>query len=155
MSVTITVDLKGADAVLDGVAADSEAAARPAAQAMAQVLYDQVKLNVSRIRKHTGNLDRSIYQAFSPDNSSAGRMTYHVSWNAKKAPHGHLVEYGHLQRYLVTIDERGRWITHKDKPLLHPIHIAGKPFIRPVVAYFEQARAAGEAEFARRLGLAR
>src|SRR5205085_5719958 len=41
-----------------------------------------------------GALKASIYQVFSKDNSGSGHATYHVSWNAKKAPHGHLVEFG-------------------------------------------------------------
>ena len=153
MSLFIRVDIADAEAMLDGLAGDAEAAARPAAQAMAQVFYDAVRANVARIRRKSGNLAGSIYQAFSQDNSAEGRATYHVSWNAKKAPHGHLVEYGHLQKYLVTIDERGRFITHKDKPLATPIQIAGRPFIRPAMDHAERARAAGVAEFYRRLGL--
>lgn len=153
MSFAIRVDMAAADKLFDGLAADAAAAARPAAQAMAQVFYDAVKANASGIRRHTGNLSRSIYQAYSADNSGAGRATYHISWNARKAPHGHLVEYGHLQRHLVTIDERGRWVAHKDKPLATPIQIAARPFIRPAMDRAEAARAAGVAEFYRRLGL--
>lgn len=77
---------------------------RPAAQAGAQVLYDEVLLRVpvsTRVRTTKsgriiapGALKASIYQVFSEDNSGHGRATYHVSWNARKAPHGHLVENG-------------------------------------------------------------
>ena len=107
-SFSLTVDTAGLDAMLRQLGDDAEAAARPAAQAMAQVLYEQVKLNVQALRRVTGNLDRAIYQAFSASNSSPGRATYHVSWNAKKAPHGWLVENGHLQRYAYYQDDQGR-----------------------------------------------
>lgn len=132
----ITVDLAGLKAQLDADMHTMGEAARPAAQAGAQVLYDEVKRNVARIKRKTGNLAASIYQAYSKDNSTpGGRATYHVSWNAKRAPHGHLVEFGHLQRYEVTNDPKtGRFITHKDRPLATPKHIPGRPFIRPAIA---------------------
>ena len=149
----ITADLSGLDSMTDGLAADAEAAARPAAQAMAQVLYDEVKRNVSRIKRKTGNLASSIYQAYS-NQSTPGHPVYHISWNARKAPHGHLVEYGHLQRYEITFDPvTKRFTTHKDRPLAVPKQLAARPFIRPALGKFEQARTAGRDEFLRRLGL--
>lgn len=66
-------------------------AARPAAQAGAQVLYGQVRINVP---VGTGRLKSAIYQVFSQDFSGDGYATYHISWNKKKAPHGHLIEGG-------------------------------------------------------------
>lgn len=109
------------DLGMDELADGAQAAARPAAQAGAQVFYDRVKANVGKLGRKTGNLQRSIYQVFSQDNSSLGRAQYHVSWNNKKAPHGHLVEYGHVQRYVVYIDKRGEW-----KTAVRP-QMAGKP----------------------------
>ena len=86
-------------------------ATRPAAQAGAQVVYDRAKQIVSAElvskREHKfhiegrvygpfqpGTLLRSIYQAFSDDNSFKDVSTYHVSWNADKAPYGAMVEFG-------------------------------------------------------------
>lgn len=150
----ITVDLAGMDQAIDGIAADAEAAARPAAQAVAQVLYEEVQRNVARIKRHTGNLASSIYQAFSADNSRQGQATYHVSWNARKAPHGHLVEFGHLQRYEITYDPKTRrFTTHKNRPLAAPKQLAARPFIRPALAKSEAAAAAGRAEFLKRMGV--
>ena len=90
----------GLDALTDGALK----AVRPAAQAGAQVFYEEVlaRVPVSRTARKTksgrviapGALKASIYQVFSEDNSAPERATYHISWNAKKAPHGHLVEYG-------------------------------------------------------------
>lgn len=153
MSMTISVDTAALDAALDGIAADLDDAARPAAQAAAQVLYNEVKRNVGRLKKHTGNLDRSIYQAFSKNNSGDGHATYHVSWNAKKAPHGHLVEYGHLQRYEITYDpQTKRFTTHKDRPLAQPKLIAARPFVRPAMAAFPAAIEAAKAVLFKTMG---
>lgn len=103
-AVTIKLDTTGVYAELDALGAKVTAANRPVAQAAAQVFYDEVKLRApvsTRVRKtksgrtiQPGALKASIYQVFSQDNSNASVATYHVSWNAKKAPHGHLVEYG-------------------------------------------------------------
>lgn len=115
----IGVDLGdlGMDALADG----AEAVVRPAAQAGAQVFYNQVRANVGRLGRITGNLARSIYQVYSADNSRPGVAQYHISWNQRKAPHGHLVEFGHVQRYVVYIDKRGQW-----KTLVRP-EMRGKP----------------------------
>ena len=151
-SVTFSVDTTGLNQWLDELAAEADAAVRPAAQAGAQVLYDEVKRNVARLKRKTGNLERAIYQAFSPDNSVEGRVTYHVSWNRRKAPHGHLVEFGHLQRYEVSFDPNTkRFTTHKDRPLPAPKQIAAKPFVRPAMAKFPQALEAAKEELFKRL----
>ena len=150
MSFSVKVDLSQFN--IDGLHEATEEAARPAAQAGAQVLYDEVKSNVAKIKKKTGNLAASIYQAYSRDNSGKGRATYHISWNAKKAPHGHLVEFGHLQRYEVTFDKQTRrFITHKDKPLPQPRLVAARPFIRPAMAKMPAAEQAIRARFAEEL----
>lgn len=140
----LTMKFDDADAMswLDALAAKHAAAARPAAQAGAQVLYDQVKVNVAGIGKVTGNLDHSIYQVFSKENSSPVMATYHVSWNATKAPHGHLVEYGHIQTHKVYIGSDGNWYTSKT-PLEQPRLVGARPFLRP--AFDAKGRAAVQA----------
>lgn len=151
-SVTFSMDTTGLMQWLNELEAEAQAAVRPAAQAGAQVLYDEVKRNVARLKRKTGNLERAIYQAFSPDNSVEGRVTYHVSWNRRKAPHGHLVEFGHLQRYEVSFDPNTkRFTTHKDRPLPAPKQIAAKPFVRPAMAKFPQALEAAKEELFKRL----
>ena len=42
-----------------------------------------------------GQLRDAIYHVYADQLSSDGHAVYRVSWNAKKAPHGHLIEYGH------------------------------------------------------------
>ena len=127
---------------LDKIGAEALSATRKAAQAGAQVLYDEVKLNVSRyVGKVTGNLDNSIYQAFSDERSlPAGfavgglpayrRAIYHVSWNASKAPHGHLVEYGHVVPFKPYMGSDGKWYTSKT-PADNPDKQRARPFLRP------------------------
>ena len=166
-SFAMKADIDRLLAGVNGMQDRAEEAARPAAQAAAQVLYDAVKANVARIKKHTGNLDRSIYQAFSIDNSGPGRATYHISWNARTAPHGQLVEYGHMQRYVYYQDEQGNVrpmvrpeMQGKPKPKGRapqavkdayyvpleggPRLVAARPFIRPAVAKFGEAMDAAE-----------
>lgn len=107
----IDMDTSGLLRYVDQLQEGCEVAVRPSAQAGAQVMYDEVQRNVNALGKKTGNLAKSIYQKFSQDNSNRLRAEYHVSWNYSKAPHGHLVEYGHLQRYVTYIDKRGQWKT--------------------------------------------
>lgn len=165
MSFTIKADTSGLTKYLRELGDAAEEAARPAAQAGAQVLYDEVKRNVSKIKRKTGNLASSIYQAYSQNNSGPGKATYHVSWNAKKAPHGHLVEFGHLQRYEYYKDEQGK-VRPKVRPEMQgkprpkrgnraamdayyvtlpvPKQVAARPFVRPAQAKMPQAIAAAE-----------
>ena len=161
MSITLTLK----DLGLEELAAEATEAARPAAQAGAQVLYDQVKANVSRLRKVTGNLDRSIYQKHIDEEAAPGRASYRISWNKSKAPHGHLVEFGYLQRYEIARDARGRLFpmvrpervgdpkpkrsapqSVKDAYYMPrkggPVQVAAKAFIRSAASKMPQARQA-------------
>lgn len=106
-SIVEPIDLSGIESLFADLGDAAEEAARPSAQAAAQVIYDTAKRNVAGLGRVTGSLEHSIYQAYSRDNSWAGVQTYHVSWNAKTAPHGGLVEYGHWQRYVVVNTKRG------------------------------------------------
>jgi HK97 gp10 family phage protein len=126
---------------LDEITKETFSATRKAAQAGAQVLYDEVRLNVNKIKKVTGNLDRSIYQAFSEDKSWATgyevnglpayeKAIYHVSWNAKEAPHGHLVEYGHVVKFKPYLGSDGNWYTSKS-PTGNEGKQYAQPFLRP------------------------
>lgn len=176
MSMIIKVDLDGLDRMIDTLGTDIENAVRPAAQAAAQVIYDDVRRNVARIGYVTGNLERSIYQVYSREMSSPGVAVYRISWNANKAPHGHLIEYGHLQRYVAYVGKDGRWHTairpekrgtpkprrkasqaEKDAYYVTlkggPQQIAARPFIRPALRKFGEASAAAEAKLLEVLGM--
>lgn len=109
---SLRFDTREMEAALDAIADGAAAQIRPAAQAGAQVLYDEVLTRVpvsarghwfhgtsfrSTGKKYwfdAGALRRSIYQVYSKDRSSADYATYHVSWNAAKAPYAFMVEYG-------------------------------------------------------------
>lgn len=149
---SVAFDTRALKAMVDELRDDVAQADRPAAQAGAQVLYDEVKRNVGALGQKTGNLARSIYQAYSEDSSGNGQEVYHISWNARKAPHGHLVEYGYTQRHLTVKDRRtGKWITIKGKRLDTPKQVPPKAFVRRAQAKFPQALLAIETEFAKRL----
>jgi hypothetical protein len=160
----LSVDLSGLNTILTDLGERAEEAARPAAQAAAQVLYDEVKRNVAAIPRNTGRLSNSIYQAFSQKNSGDGRATYHISWNTKKAKHGHLIEFGHVQRYVTYMGKDGSLYTArrpeargKPKPgryasqaekdaywLLRPAakQVAALSFVRRAQVKFDAAAAA-------------
>ena len=138
----IKFDATAAVAALERVDKACKGGLRPAAQAGAQVAYDEAKRKVSLIGKVTGNLDQAIYQAFSPENSDPNKATYHVSWNWRKAPHGQLVEYGHIQSYKVYVGKNGRWYTSKTK-LDAPKRVGAQSFIR--TTYDQKAQTIGEA----------
>lgn len=112
-SVNLRVDLGSIDSMLDQLGDAAEEAARPAAQAMAQVYYEAAR-NFAPVSEKAhyfygtsfkktgvrygpfrpGNLRDSIYQVFSKDNSGKGFAQYHVSFNYKKAPYAFMVEFG-------------------------------------------------------------
>ena len=144
-TLTIAFDSSGVETSMDGIEAAMRELVRPAAQAGAQVLYDEVRARVAPM-KVTGNLYSSIYQAYS-DQSTPERAVYHISWNARKAPHGHLVEYGHMQTRKVFLSEGGKWLTSKEL-LAVPRRVVARPFIRPAYdAKINAALAAADARF--------
>ena len=106
-------------------------AIRPAAQAGAQVLYDEVRMRVpqsaegvahmfknksgGRYLYYSGDLKKAIYQKHSPESSVNGAHVYHVSWRKTgpgAVPYGYMVEYG-----------TAKW---KGKPFLRPAYEAKK-----------------------------
>lgn len=165
MTFKITLDMGPLQAELDKIGRVVEGGSRPIAQAAAQVIYDEIKKNVDAIGKKTGNLSRSIYQVYSQEHSNANRSEYHLSWNAKKAPHGGLVEYGHLQRYRYYQNAAGEvrlmvrpGMEGQPRPkrrssqaakdaywvaLPTPIQVAARPFVRPAVNKLPEAIEAG------------
>jgi HK97 gp10 family phage protein len=160
----LRLDIDHLNGILDDLAHKAELVARPAAQAAAQVLYDQVKRNVAAIPQQTGNLARSIYQVYSQQRSGPGVATYQISWNKRTAPHGYLVEFGHIQRYATYVGKDGKLYTAvrpskrgtprpgrrasqaaKDAyyvPLAAPKQVSAKPFLRSATS---QAQAAADA----------
>lgn len=157
--VRLRYDDTGLIGAIDKIVETAKDAVRPAAQAGAQVLYDDAKRNVpvqteahifqgtsyngGRKKKggksagkkgqqylfYPGNLRDSIYQVYSKGNSGPLVSTYHVAWNHKKAPYGFMVEFGVLRTRRVFQDKNGAWHTTKIK-LKVPKKRAGKAFLR-------------------------
>lgn len=167
----MAVDMSSLDELLDELEGDIEAAVRPAAQAAADVFYKAVQKNVAALGTSTGSLYGSIYQKFVEEKSGPGKATYHISWRTSgkgtRAPHGHLVEFGHIQRYAVHLADDGHWYTlvrpsMRGKPAPKrnasqaekdayyvprkggPIQIAAHPFVRP--AFYRQGEAIAAAK---------
>lgn len=145
---------------------------RPATQAGSQVIYEAVKQNVSNLKQYTGNLSRSIYQKYSPESSVDGQSAlYRISWNARTAPHGGLVEFGHLIRYKYYQDENGKvrpmvraGMEGKPKPrsraekdayyvtLSTPVQVPGKFFVKSAYDKLPEALEAVQNEISKRIG---
>jgi len=140
------MDLTAFKNALDDEKRKFNEAARPAAQAGAQVIYDLARLKVpvsskshwfhgSSFKKTgqkyfftPGSLRDSIYQVYSKDNSNESKATYHVSWNRTEAPYAWMVEFGTSRA---------------------PAH----PFMRPaIVEGRKKAIEAVKAEFVSRVG---
>lgn len=73
-------------------AALSVSLARSMAVAGGKVLRDEAK---ARAPRKSGLLASAIYLAFKDGKSTGNQVIYSVTWNAAKAPHGHLKEFGH------------------------------------------------------------
>lgn len=93
------------------------------AAAMSKVIYDEAKTNVP---VQTGKLKEAIYRVYSPEKSSNTLKLYRISWNKKKAPHGHLIEFGTSRA---------------------PAH----PFIRPAASRVGDAIKAGQVSMAAKI----
>lgn len=100
--------------------------ARSIGVAIGEVLRDEAKLLAP---KESGLLASSIYLAYK-DRSTEAQVIYSVTWNSKKAPHGHLLEFGHWQPYKVVKLPNGDWISTKQL-LPTPKFIPAHPFLRP------------------------
>lgn len=131
----LNVDLKQVMAGLDKLGSPKlrESLARSMAVAGGTVLRDEAKrwAPVGTDSITPGLLKSAIYLAYRDGESHGGVHKYRVSWNAKKAPHGHLVEFGHWQNYVVFQLPNGDWYTDVTKPLAQPKWVAAKPFMRP------------------------
>lgn len=135
---------------LDRLGADlAEKVAFSGAAAMARVFYDEVKLNTQGVKEGfpgvvTGNLRDSIYWARDERASTKQSKVYAVSWNRSKAPHGHLVEFGHWRVNVVIKLPNGKFAATEEK-LPAPVWVPAYPFVRPALSKMPQAFAAGYA----------
>jgi HK97 gp10 family phage protein len=118
--MTFSIDMSGMDSLMSQLNefADfiKEEVAMEGVAAMAEVIYTEARLRAP-ISEHMhlfygrdsvrtgvvylfqpGSLRRAIYRKFSKERSTDTVKTYRISWNAKKAPYGHMVEFGTLGR---------------------------------------------------------
>jgi HK97 gp10 family phage protein len=106
--VAAAIDTAGLFARLDSMVHATQEAVRPAAQAGAQVYYEEVRARVpvsekahsTKGKKQTyqpGNLRAAIYQAFVESESGKAAATYRISWNKEKAFYGRFLEFGTSQ----------------------------------------------------------
>ncbi|MBV6304935.1 HK97 gp10 family phage protein [Candidimonas humi] len=112
MDAGLEIDISGALAGLDALGkAAVEHLPRSMAVAGGKVLRDEAKARApvydgstalkggDTVKRVPGAaiLRNAIYLAYSESRSNPanGIATYSVSWNAAKAPHGHLLEFGH------------------------------------------------------------
>lgn len=152
MSFSVKININQLDDFLAAKHQKVQKAIRPAAQAGAQVLYEAVLANVRALGRKTGNLASAIYQVYSNQSVPGQKAVYHVSWNHIKAPHGRLVEYGHIQKYAAYVGKDGQWYTAKKNgkpvPLAGgPRQIAPRPFVRPAAAQLPAAEQAMRERF--------
>lgn len=106
-----------------------ESIARSMAVAGGQVIRDEAK---ERAPRRDGRLASAMYLAYKPLRSGQDQQVYSVTWNARKAPHGHLVELGYWQPFVVVKTADGEYITTKIRRA-QPKWIAAHPFLRPAL----------------------
>jgi HK97 gp10 family phage protein len=104
----------------------SESTLRSAAHAGAVVLYDEMKL---RAPVDQGTLRDSIYRWHDDSFSKDGRQRYVIGPNKRKAPHWHLVEYGHWRVNVVVRLPNGQIVATKER-LQDPVWVPAVPYIR-------------------------
>ncbi len=140
MAKQSSVDLTEVFRGLDGLDAIKTRLARSMAVAGGSRVRDEAKARAPVGTEeggsiHPGALRDAIYLAFSPEKSVDVQIVYRVSWNSKKAPHGHLLEFGHWQPYKVAKINGGYgggWYTTnvlRDSPKWTP----AVPFLRPAL----------------------
>lgn len=148
----IVVDTHKVQRKLKDIWEQGELAARPAAQAGAQVFYDEVKRRApvseaphffyGRLAKGSttrtiypfkpGDLKASVYQVFSKDSSTKSKATYHIAWNHQVVPYGFMYEFGHIQtRKVYQSKTDGLWYTSNAPLEGGPKVVKPTPFLRP------------------------
>lgn len=132
-----TLDVSGWNAALDKLVGPArESLARSMAVAGGKVLRDEAKARAPRsavgVASNAGPripLAEAIYLAFNDGKSTVQHVEYSVSWNASKAPHGHLLEFGHWQTRAAYQGSDGNW--YSGAPMAQPKWVAARPFLRP------------------------
>ena len=113
---------------------------RSATYAGAKVLYDEMRQRTQNATPDlygqvTGQLKDAIYHWHDDKQSGLNKQVYAVGVNKKKAPHWHLIEYGHWQIYSTYKGQDGKFYTLKvnGNPVMsqNPKRVPAYPYIRP------------------------
>ncbi len=127
--LTLDFDFSEIEKKLDGFTKVVEESTHKAAQAGAQVYYDEVRRRAVSVG-NSRSIQDSIYQKFVPETAGdalGSSATFHVSWrkqyaktNVKTGPNGdaylpystigYWIEFGHIQRY-ASYEKNGKWYT--------------------------------------------
>ncbi|GAA0493716.1 HK97 gp10 family phage protein [Pigmentiphaga daeguensis] len=99
---------------------------RPTVYAATRVVYLELR---ARAPVADGTLYGAVYHWHSERESQNGQQVYYVGVNKAKAPHWHLLEYGHWRvNKVIQID--GRWVSTAER-LPTPVWVPAQPYIRP------------------------
>lgn len=157
----MAVDLSGLFAGLEQLVDIRESLARRMGAAAGAVVRDEAKERAPEgspedgygadwrhpTNTQPGTLKDAIYLAYAPNRSDKVQFTYTVSWNAKKAYWGAMVEFGVDMVHQVVSDGEGNFWTVADPdglptkrsngPMMArkkgPLHIEARPFLGPAL----------------------
>jgi hypothetical protein len=119
----------------------------------ARLLYQELLLHVPV--GHTGALKNAIYHWHDDKKSRNGKQVYAIGVNKVKAPHWHLVEYGHWKQYGAYLGNDGKWHTVRKngRPVLvgTPKWVGPKPYLRKAAAVMPRAMELVKAELREKL----
>lgn len=107
----------------------STTALRSSVHAAAKVLYDELHHRVAAM-SDSGQLLGAVYRWHDDDKSVAGRQTYAVGVNKRKAPHWFNVEYGHWRVNVLVKTASGKVVATKER-LPAPVWTPAHPYLRP------------------------
>lgn len=138
----VSFDMKEVEEGLDDLGEHIYDVSRAMGRAVGMAMRDEAK---QQAPKKSGKLAAAVYVAFD-DKSTESRVVYSVSWNRKKAPHGHLLEFGHWRTNVVVQRANGQWITTNER-LAKPEWVPAHPFLRPAYMTIQPVvmRIAGDA----------
>lgn len=135
MSINVRVDMEDVLSKLDGLPELRVPLSRSMAVAAGKVFRDEAKarapVGTEGESKAPGTLRDALYLAYKTNSNTEKEVRYWVTWNAKKAPHGHLIEFGHWQTHVARKGRGGRWYSGQKKDV--PKWIPAKPFLRPAL----------------------
>lgn len=135
-----SVDISSLLGGLDKLGGAKESIARAMGAAMGIEVRDEAQVRVPVGTDEGGSitpglLKSAIYVAYDDQRRllNPGAYRYTVSWNSKKAPHGHLIEFGHWMPYQYARTADGDYYTPKPLTALpgQGFWVNAQPFLGP------------------------